>query len=84
MHFKYAGILSCIYVTFMYGLALPILFAYAAFTFFNYYLVEKLLITYYYQKPPVYDERLNKAAISLLKWAPLLMMFFGSWIMSNK
>ena len=84
MHFKYATIVNTIFVTFMYGFALPILFPIAAFTFFNYYLVERILITYYYQKPPVYDEKLNSTAINVLKWAPLIMMFFGFWILGNR
>lgn len=84
MHFKYATILNTIYVTFMYGYALPMLFPIAAFTFLNIYIAERYLITYFYQKPPVYDEKLNSAAIGTLKWAPLTMMLFGQWIMSNK
>jgi hypothetical protein len=32
----------------MYGVALPVLFPMAAFTFWNYYVVEKYLITYWY------------------------------------
>ena len=48
MHFKYAAILNTIWVTFMFGLALPELFPIAAFTFFNYYVCEKMLLTYYY------------------------------------
>ena len=84
MHFKYAALLNTIWVVFMFGLALPMLFPIAAFTFFNYYLCEKLLLTYYYQKPPMYDEKLNSTALSWAKYAPLLMMSFGYWIMGNK
>lgn len=81
MHFKYAAILTTVFVTLMYGYAIPMLFPIAAFTFMNYYIVDKLLITYYYQKPPVYDDKLNKASLSLMKYAPLLMMFLatGAW-----
>ena len=84
MHFKYAAILNTVWVTFMFGLALPMLFPIAAFTFFNYYLCEKFLLTYYYQKPPMYDEKLNNTALAWAKYAPLLMMVFGYWIMGNK
>ena len=83
MHFKYAAILTTVFVTLMYGYAIPMLFPIAAFTFLNYYIVDKLLITYYYQKPPVYDDKLNTAALSLMKYAPLFMMFFGYWCMGN-
>ena len=84
MHFKYAAMLNTIWVTFMFGLALPLLFPIAAFTFINYYFVERILLTYYYQKPPMYDEKLNKIALAWLKFAPLLMMAFGYWTMGNR
>jgi hypothetical protein len=67
----------------MYGYAIPMLFPIAAFTFLNYYIVDKLLITYYYQRPPVYDDKLNTATLRLMKYAPLFMMFFGYWCMGN-
>ena len=84
MHFKYAAILNTVWVTFMFGLALPRLFPIAAFTFFNNYVVEKLLLTYYYKKPPMYDEKLNNTALAWAKYAPILMMSFGYWIMGNR
>lgn len=84
MFYKYSTILNTVFVTFMYGLALPELFPIAAFTFLNLYIVEKILITYYHPKPPMYDDKLNNAAIRLLRWAPIFMMFFGYWCLGNK
>jgi len=43
------------FVTFMYGLALPLLFPIALLAFLVLYVTEKLTITYYYRKPPMYD-----------------------------
>ena len=63
MHSKYGAILTTVFVTMLYGFALPLLFPIAAFTFFNYYITEKLMVTYYFQRPPMYDEKLNKAAL---------------------
>lgn len=83
MHFKYAAILTTVYTTMMYGYAIPILFPIAAFNFFNTYVMDKLLITYYFQKPPVYDDKLNTAALDMLKYSPLLMLFFGYWCMRD-
>jgi hypothetical protein len=80
---QYSGILATVCVTFMYGLALPILWPMAAFTFFNYYVVDRFLIAYYYQKPPTYDDKLNRAALSLMRIAPVFLMFFGYWCMGN-
>ena len=59
MSFKYSAILTTVFVTFMYGIALPELFPIAAFTFLNYYVFDRLLIPYYYRMPPIYDEKLN-------------------------
>lgn len=81
--YKYSGILTTIMVTFMYGLALPELIPIAALTFFCYYTADRFLICYYYQKPPVYDDKLHKTAMNLAAWAPLYMLFFGYWIMGN-
>lgn len=83
MSYRYSAILNTVMVCMMYGVALPIMFPIASFTFFNYYLVDRFLITYYYQRPPIYDDKLNNAALSTMKYAPLLMLFFGYWCMGN-
>ena len=83
MSYKYAAILNQIWVTLMYGVAIPILFPIAAFAMFNYYMVDRFLLTYYYRKPPIYDDKLNKAALSAMIYSPLLMLFFGYWCMGN-
>jgi len=84
MHFKYSSMMNVTFVTFMYGLAIPILFPIALLSYIVLYTVEKLFITYIYKKPPMYDDKLNNAALSILKWAPFFMMAFGYWIMGNK
>lgn len=40
MHFKYTSILVSVYVTFMYGFGMPILFPIAAITFLVTYIIE--------------------------------------------
>ena len=84
MHFKYSTILNVAYVTFMYGLAIPLLFPIALLTFIIMYFSEKLQITYFYKKPPMFDEKLNTSALSVLKYAPVVMMIFGYWVMGNR
>ena len=76
--------MSTIFVTFMYGFSIPILFPIAAFTFFNFYITEKFLIAYYYRKPPMLDDKLNNVALSMMRWAPLYFLLFGYWAMGNK
>lgn len=83
MSFKYSAILVTTFVTLMYGYAIPMLFPIAAFTFMTYYICDRLQITYLYQKPPMYDDKLNTATLELMKYAPLFTMFFGYWCMGN-
>ena len=56
MHFKYSSILTQVYVSFMYGLFIPILFPIATLGILSMYLVEKYGLIYYYRKPPIYDK----------------------------
>mmetsp|Transcript_1031 Transcript_1031/g.1315 ORF Transcript_1031/g.1315 Transcript_1031/m.1315 type:complete len:202 (+) Transcript_1031:1713-2318(+) len=83
MHFKYSMIMVVTFVTFMYGLAIPMLFPLAVFTYLNQYICERLTLAYFYQQPPSYDDKLNKAALMILKWPPLFMCFFGYWCLGN-
>lgn len=84
MHFKYATAINTIYTCFMYGLALPLMFPIGALTFINIYVVEKLCVAYWYQKPPMYGPALNASALELMRWAPVVYFAFGYWIMGNK
>jgi hypothetical protein len=84
IHFKYSAILNIAFVTMMYGMGLPILFPIAAFSYFTLYVMEKLLLHYVYREPPMYDEKLNKNALAILTYAPLLFLAFGYWMFSSK
>jgi len=84
MHFKYSVILNVSFITFMYGLALPILFPIAAFSFLVLFLAEKIQFYYSYRMPPMYDERLNRSVLTTLTYTPLFMFAFGFWMLSNR
>lgn len=84
MHFKYSGMMNVLFVTFMYGLAIPLLFPIALMAFTIQYVCEKLTITYFFRKPPMFDEKMNSGSIQIMKLAPLFMFFFGYWCMTNK
>lgn len=32
----------------------------------------------------MYDEKLNRSALGVLKYAPVVMMVFGYWVMGNR
>lgn len=84
MHYKYSSILTIVYITFMYGFGMPVLFPIAMASFLVLYFVEKLMLFYGYVMPPMYDERLSNDVLTKLQFAPLLYLCFGYWMASNQ
>ena len=64
IHYRYSTILNIVFVTFTYGLALPILFPIAFLSMLNIYIVERIQLAYFFKQPPLYDDRLSKRALS--------------------
>ena len=67
----------------MNGTGLPILFPIAAFNYFNSYICERIIVSFQVKLPPQMDEQLTNNMISKCKYAPLLMMMNGYWMLSN-
>jgi hypothetical protein len=84
IHYKYSAILNIVFVTFMYGLGIPLLFPLAVLQILMLYVVEKLMIYYSYRQPPMYDDKLNNRVLALLTYAPLFLFSFGYWMYSNQ
>ncbi len=84
IHFKYSTIFNSVYVSMMYGIGMPILFPITAFTLFNLWLCERIAIVYYSKLPPSLDDTLTLNALSVLRWAPLLLLMNSFWMLSNK
>lgn len=84
IHFKYAGILNIMFITMMYGLGMPILFPIAAFNFLNQYICERIIVAYTMRQPPALDDKLTVNALSMLRYAPLLFLANGYWMISNQ
>ena len=84
IHFKYSGILNVCYITMMYGIGQPVLFAIAAMTYFILMSVERCAVAYFYQLPPTFDDKLTKNAMMILRLGAPLYLFFGYWQLSNK
>ena len=84
IHFKYSGIINVVYITMMYGLGMPILFVLAAFNFFNQWCCERIIVAYQVKLPAALDDKLTKNAINMLKWAPILFLSNGYWMVTNQ
>jgi len=83
MHYKYSTLLNVVFVTFMYGLGMPILFPIACLSFVILYFQEKTMLYYGYRVPPMYDERLSQNVLDRLQTAPILLILFGYWMASS-
>jgi uncharacterized membrane protein YidH (DUF202 family) len=84
MHVKDSGILLIVFVTCMYGVGMPLLFPVAAFNFANQFFCERIMVCYQVKLPPALDDRLTNNLLAMIKWAPLIMLFNGYWMLSNK
>jgi hypothetical protein len=56
---QYSSVMLMITLTFMYGLFLPILFPLCVFGIYNFLTMDNLLLTYFYRKPPAYDDSMK-------------------------
>ena len=83
-HWAYSYVLNLVFVSFLHGIALPILFPIAFFGIFNNFVVERFLLARYYRAPPLFDNRLNHHALKGLLYAPVLMFANGYWVLGNR
>jgi hypothetical protein len=83
-HFKYAFVSNVIFVTFMYGLVMPILFPIAFLTLFAVYVSETLFLHYSYQRPPTFHNSITIDTLEMLQFAPSLMLLIGAYAFSNQ
>jgi len=68
---KYALFLNMISVCFFYVFSIQMLFIVTCLSFVFQYAVDRLLITYWFEFPPVHDDILNLNFIRILKYTPL-------------
>jgi hypothetical protein len=83
LHFKYSGVLNIVYISCMYGMGMPVMFLLGAFNFFNQWVCERFIVCYLVKLPAALDDKLTNNCIAMLKWAPLLFILNGYWMLSN-
>jgi hypothetical protein len=47
-------------------------------------MVERILVAYVMRQPPALDAKLTDNCIGMLRFAPLLMLANGYWMLSNR
>jgi len=68
----------------MYGTAMPYLYFCALLAFVILYINERLLVCYYYQEPPAFDEKMTLMTLQLTKCVPLMMLPMVFWQLGNR
>lgn len=79
---RYASVLNTIFIVFTFSFALPILPIVAAIVFLFQYLMDKLLITYYYKEKTVNDDLLNTNVLRIIKYGIILFFLSGASILA--
>lgn len=82
--YKYTWILNSVFISFMFGFGMPILFIITAGSLLIIYVVEVTALFKAYRQPPKYDEKLSRAVLEMMWWAPALYLAFGYWMASSK
>lgn len=75
---KYALMINTVFVIFTFGFFMPTLFIVGAGTFFLMYMIDKLLVTYWFDNTPVHSDALHFFSLNVLKYAPVLLMVFSA------
>jgi len=58
---------------------MPVLWPITLFALFNMYLTERIQFAYFYKRPPLLGNTLNDKGLSVLQFAPIVMMIMGYW-----
>ena len=84
MHYGNSTMLLIVFVTFMFGFGIPLLFPIATATIFILYRVEKYMMYYFYQLPPMYDDKITNEILHTMRMAPALYFVCGYWMLTNQ
>ena len=81
---RYANVQMIVFVSMTYGVSMPVLFPLCFIFLLVNYIMERLMVIYFYRKPPMLDDELNNRALQMMKWAALLFALNGYWVFSNR
>lgn len=81
--FNYSLLLWFIFVAFLFGLQMPIVFPLCTLGMFNLFVSEKIMLVYFHAKPPNYNKRITHTVYRIASVAPLFMYALGYWALGN-
>ena len=80
---RLAFVITMVYVAFIYGPGMPIMFIIVLVGLIALYVNERLSMAYSYKKPPMYDNRVIQFTLKLLQFSPVLYFISAAWLFSN-
>jgi hypothetical protein len=84
IHWQYSNITTTVWMTFMFGGVMPILYPISALSFFIQYVSDSLCYAYRNKKPPMYDDSITNNALLWMKWGAVpLNLCMTFWAYSN-
>lgn len=75
---KNATLVTICLIIFTYGFAMPILFLVGTICMFCQYILDKILVTYYYRQEVNHNDRLSRIVLQIHKYGPVLMLVCGA------
>lgn len=73
-----------VFMSAMYSFGMPVINILNIISLILGYLIEKIIVAWYFRKPPLYDDTLNRNTVYYMKWASLIYCAFAYWMITNK
>lgn len=75
---RYGTMLATVYTALTYGFAIPTLLMVATSVFVFQYVVDKLLISFYYKERVMHNDILNRSCLRILKYSFVIFFYFAA------
>jgi hypothetical protein len=73
-YYKTANTTIMVFITLIFGPALPVLYAFSLITIGSAYFIDRLALTYFYRIPPKYSEKLTLLNLKIMSFAPIISL----------
>lgn len=80
---RYGTVITTVFTCFTYGFAIPMLFILASVVFIVQFIMDKMLISFYYKERVVHNDLLNRSSLRVIKYAVCVFLYFGGSAMRS-
>ena len=67
----------------IYGFGMPLIHILNLISLIIGYFLDKMLVAWYFKKPPLYDDTLNQNLVYYMKWAGVVHVCVSYWMLTN-